>query len=98
MLNDSIITIVLMGCATFFVRAAGYWLASRIKLNPVFENWLKYLPGCIIISIVAPLVIQGGIKQWIGALVTIIIMVKTDNILLAMVLGLATVVVIRAVI
>ena len=96
--QDSIITIILMGAVTYLVRASGYWLAGRIKLNQYLESWLKYLPGCIIISIVAPLTLQSDGKEWVGALVTIAIMLKFKNILLSMVAGIVVVVILRLII
>lgn len=97
MLQNNIITILLMALVTYLVRASGYWLAGRIKLNPYLESWLNYLPGCIIISIVAPLVLQSEGKEWLGALVTILIMLKFNNLLLSMVTGMMVVVILRLV-
>ena len=95
MFRDSIITILLMGLVTYMVRVSGYWLAGRVTLNHYLETWLKYLPGCIIISIIAPLLLHSDGKEWLGVLVTIVLMIKSKNIFIAMLMGIIVVLVLR---
>ena len=80
-----------MGVAVYLTRIGGFWLASRIQFNKYVESWLGYLPGCILISIVAPSVLQAKPLEWLAALLTIVLMWRTNNLLVAMVVGIGTV-------
>jgi len=84
-------TIVLMGFAVYINRASGYWLAGRIKINKAIAAWMNYLPGCIIISIVAPFVLHANGLEAVAAVVTAVAMWRTKNLLVAMVLGIGIV-------
>ncbi len=76
-----------MACATYLVRIAGYWLAGRIHINHAVETWLRYLPGCILTSLVAPFIVRGNWIEAIAALLTVLVMWFTRNLFLAMVTG-----------
>ena len=87
----TIATIVLMGLAVYITRIGGYWLAGRVRINNVIKAWLEYLPGCIIMSIVAPFVLKGDWLEMISAGVTILVMWLSESLLLSMVAGIAIV-------
>jgi uncharacterized membrane protein len=58
-------------------------------------TWLSYIPGAVIISIVAPDVIDGGLTEALAALATVLVAVRTNNLLLAMLTGIITVGILR---
>ena len=80
-----------MGLTIYLTRVGGYWLASRVTFNKYIEAWLGYLPGCILISIVAPSLLTAKPLEWLAAVLTIFMMWRSNNLLLAMVVGIGTV-------
>ncbi len=60
-----LVTILLMGAVIYATRAGGLWLASRVEISGRLEAWLGFLPGAILVSIVAPTVLTSGRpKPW----------------------------------
>ncbi len=94
--SHTYLTIISMGIVIYLTRIAGYWLAGRMKMNAVVETWLRYLPGCILISIVAPFALKADWQEAIGALIVIISMWRTKSLLLAMIFGIGFVAISRA--
>jgi uncharacterized membrane protein len=86
-----IILILAMGAATYLTRMMGYWLAGRFRVNKALEIWLGYLPGCILISLVAPFVLNASWLEYLAAGLTAFLMWRTHSILLSMVAGLGLV-------
>lgn len=84
-----------MGIVTYLTRAGGLWLMGYIDVSQRGEIWLKALPGAIVISIVAPEVASGGVAEWGAALVALVVAVRTDNILPAILAGIGTVYALR---
>lgn len=81
------LTILLMGAAIYSNRVIGYWLAGRIRINHQIETWLKYLPGCILISLVAPAIAKSGPVEMLASALTVLVMWRTHSVLLSMVVG-----------
>jgi len=93
----TLLTILGMGLVTFATRAGGLFLIGRVKLSPFVQNWLTYLPGCVLLAIVAPSIYSGGIPDALAGLITLLVALKTRNLPLAMVVGVASVVALRAI-
>lgn len=92
----TILTIVLMALATYATRAAGLWLASRLTLSERVEAWLNHIPGAILVSIVAPTVLAGGVADALAAGAVLIVALRTGSLPVAMVTGVGAVVLLRA--
>ena len=84
-----ILVIVLMAIPVWLIRLGGFWLAGHFKLSKGMMAWLECLPGCILMAIVAPLMLQADWVEWVAAACVIIMMFKTDKLLYAMVVGIA---------
>jgi uncharacterized membrane protein len=91
----TLLTIVLMALATYATRAGGLWLASRLALSERAEAWLDYIPGAILVSIVAPVVLTGGLAEALAALAVILVASRTGNLPIAMVTGVLAVLLLR---
>ena len=91
----TLITILLMALATYATRAGGLWLASRFELSERAGAWLENIPGAILISIVAPTVLAGGLPDLIAALAVVLVAVRTGSLPMAMATGVAAVLVLR---
>lgn len=92
----TLLTIVLMALATYATRAGGLWLASRLALSERAEAWLDYIPGAILVSIVAPVVLAGGIAEALAALAVILVASRTGSLPIAMVTGVLAILLLRA--
>lgn len=91
----TLLTIVLMALATYATRAGGLWLASRLALSERAEAWLDYIPGAILVSIVAPVVLAGGIAEALAALAVILVASRTGSLPIAMVTGVLAILLLR---
>ena len=92
----TLLTIVLMALATYATRAGGLWLASRLALSERAEAWLDNIPGAILVSIVAPVVLTGGLAEALAALAVVLVAWSTGNLPIAMVTGVCAVLLLRA--
>ncbi len=97
MVFDPLLVIVLMALATYATRAGGLWLASRLDLSERAGAWLDQIPGAILVSLVAPTVFAGGLAEALAAVAVVIVALRTSSLPAAMVTGVGTVVVLRAV-
>ena len=91
----TLLTIVLMALVTFATRAGGLWVASRLDLSERAEAWLEGIPGAILVSIVAPVVLTGGPAEALAALAVVVVALRTGSLPAAMVVGVGAVVLLR---
>jgi len=84
-----------MALLAFGVRAAGLLLAERLPQTGAVSLWFKQVPPAILMSIVAPTVLTGGLAEQAAALVTLASAALWRNLFLAMTLGVGTVWVLR---
>ena len=50
----TLLTLVLMACSTYFTRVIGYLLLRGRTLSPRMQYVMESLPGCVLISVIAP--------------------------------------------
>jgi branched chain amino acid efflux pump len=79
----TLMTILGMALATYATRAGGVWILSRFQPSPRFNAWLRHVPGAVLVAIIAPLVVNGGVPSAAAALATALIAARTNNLLLA---------------
>jgi uncharacterized membrane protein len=91
----TLFTILLMALATYATRAGGLWLASRLTLSGRVEAWLDYIPGAILVSIVAPTVLASGLAEALAAVAVVLVALRTGSLPVAMVIGVGAVLVLR---
>ena len=51
-----------MAITVYLMRAGGYWLIGRTTIGPRLRRVLDALPGAIIASMVAPILLHGGLR------------------------------------
>lgn len=91
-LDPEVVAVIIgMSVATYTTKAGGLWLLSWIDVPDRVEAGLETLPGAIIIAILGPELTSGGPAEWSGASVVLLVMWRTENVLLALVCGLTTV-------
>lgn len=89
------IAIFAMAIVTYLTRVAGLWLMNRFTFSQPVKTWLNQIPGAIMISIVAPVAINGGIAELVAGLMTLVAIARTRNLALAMFIGVVTAGVLR---
>lgn len=85
--SQVLIAVGLAALATYSLRFGGLLLASRFPKSGRFRRGMDALPGALLFSLVVPgLVAEGG---WgiIAGLLTALVVYKTRNTLLAMLVG-----------
>ena len=93
---ETLLAILLMALATYATRAGGLWLASRLDLSERAGAWLDQIPGAILVSLVAPTVLTGGLAEALAAIAVVIVALRTGSLPAAMVAGVVSVVFLRA--
>ena len=93
--SQVLLAILAMAAVTYATRVSGLWLIGRVTLSSRMEAALGYLPGTVLIAIVAPVVLTGGIAEKVAALATVAVAVRSRSLLLAMVAGIAAVWLVR---
>ncbi len=93
---QALLALALMALTTYATRAGGLWFASRLTLSDRVEAWLGYIPGAILVSLVAPTVLTGGLAETLAALIVVLVALRIGSLPVAMVTGVGAVLVLRA--
>ncbi|CAI3947528.1 Uncharacterized membrane protein [Commensalibacter communis] len=60
-----------MGMVTYLTRISGY-LLLRNRNYPRLTRILEILPGCVMISLIAPIFVTGKLSDFIAVILTIL--------------------------
>lgn len=88
---SALLTIALMAIVTYLCRAGGYWLMGRVAISPRIEAGLAYLPGAVLIALVAPATVEEGAPGLLAVGATAAVMRWRGNLFLALVAGVGTI-------
>ncbi|WP_243645286.1 AzlD family protein [Natrarchaeobius chitinivorans] len=95
-LEPLVVGVVLaMALVTYLTKIGGIWLVRHVELSERLEAGLSVLPGAIVVAVLAPELAAGGPAEWGAAGVVLLVMWRTESILLALVAGVAGVVLFR---
>jgi uncharacterized membrane protein len=86
-----LLTILGMAAVTYTTRASGLLLMRRVTLSGRLEAWLSAIPGGVLVSIVAPTILATGLPEFLAAIVTVLVAIRTGNLLFAMLAGVVAV-------
>ncbi len=85
-----------MAVVTYLTRISGFYISNRISgLRPGLARTLAYIPGTIIISIIAPQIVSGGKSGLVASIVCIAASLIFKNLIAVMVSGVVTISVLR---
>ncbi|TYL40149.1 ABC transporter permease [Natronococcus pandeyae] len=87
--------ILAMAIVTYATKTGGLWLVNRIEMSERLEAGLSVLPGAIVIAILGPELAAGGPAEWGAAGLVLLVMWRTESILLALGTGVVSVVLLR---
>ena len=78
-----------MTAAVIVCRVGGYWLLGRFTIGPRVRRMLDALPGAVIASTTAPILLTGGISDWLAVLAAAATMIVMRNDFAAVIAGVA---------
>ena len=94
----TLITILGMALVTYVTRAGGFWLMGLVTPSPRIEAWLKQIPGAVLVAIIAPSVLASSLAETLAAVATMLVAIRTKNVLIAMLIGVTTVALLRLIV
>ena len=94
----TLLTILGMALVTYATRAGGFWLMGLVTPSPRVEAWLNQIPGAVLVALIAPTVLASSIAETLAAVATVLVAIRTKNVLIAMLVGVATVALLRLVV
>ena len=86
-----IITIAAMTAVTYFSRAGGLLIVSRINPSPRVRAFLHHMPASILVAIIIPTLVGRGPAEILSACITALVAVTTRNLIVSMLSGLVAV-------
>jgi uncharacterized membrane protein len=89
------IVIILAGIITYSLRFGGLLIGNILSKHKFVENLIKALPGTLLLSFIVPSIISEGIPGAISALITGVVAKKTNNVLIALIIGMAIIILFR---
>lgn len=87
--NSVLLAIGMMAAIVYLTRACGYFIGLQFRHIGGIRPVLEALPGCAIMAILLPAVRQGDLVDLLSLSCVLALMWKTDNVVLATVVGLA---------
>jgi len=84
-----LVAIGMMSAIVYTTRVGGYLLGLQIRHIGWLRPILEALPGCALMAILVPAVRQGNLIEIVAVASVVGIMWKTDNVVIATVVGMA---------
>jgi uncharacterized membrane protein len=69
-----VLLLAAMTVTVYLTRAGGYWLIGRVTIGPRLRRMLNALPGAVIASTIAPILVQGGVRALLSMLAAATVM------------------------
>ncbi len=87
--NATFIAIAMMASILYLTRITGYFIGLQLRHIRGIQPVLEALPGCAFMAILAPAVRQGSISEIIAMTCVVLIMWRSNNVVLATGTGMA---------
>lgn len=106
-MNLYVWSVIIGGCiVTVFPRILPITILSKIKLNKKVEEFLTYIPISILAALIAvelftannKFTIEGNSLELLVAIPTILIAIKKNNLLLTVIVGVASIAILRLIV
>jgi uncharacterized membrane protein len=92
----SLVAILVMGAATYAIRAGGYYVMSHVTLTVRLRRMLETLPGAVVVATVLPIVVRGGLAAVLAIAAAVVLTMVRRNDFVAVIAGMAVAAGIRA--
>jgi uncharacterized membrane protein len=89
--------IAVMTAAALLCRYVGFWFMRLIPITPRVEAGLKAIPLAVMIGIILPPVLRGGVPESVALALTIVSVRLGANDLIAVIVGMGSVALLRGV-
>jgi len=93
--SQVLLAVGLSALATFSLRLGGLLLAARLPRCGRFRQGMDALPGALLFALVLPSMVAEGTWGLVAGAVTALVVVRTRNSLLAMLVGMLVIFVAR---
>ncbi len=87
--NTTLVAIAMMALILYLTRITGYFIGLQLRHIRGIQPVLEALPGCAFMAILAPAVRQGSISEIIAMTCVVLIMWRSNNVVLATGTGMA---------
>ena len=94
-MSEPWVVIAGLAAGTFAIRFGGYLLGARLPSTGAWARGFAALPGCLISALVAVILVQGTVAEWLAAAVALAVAMLTRNLPLTMAAGIGAVCVAR---
>jgi len=95
-MTDQWILIVGLTIGTYLIRIGGYLLGAKLPATGSWARAFAVLPGCLISALLAVIVVQGSVTEWVAASIALVIAILTRSLALTMCAGIIAVWILRA--
>lgn len=85
-----------MSLVTYATKAGGFWALDRFEPSQTLRDGLDALPEGILVAILVVRLLEGGPAEWVAGVVVLGVAHRTESVLLAMVVGVGSLLVVRA--
>jgi uncharacterized membrane protein len=79
----------MMAAIVYLTRVTGYFIGLQLRHIRGIQPVLEALPGCAFMAILAPAVRQGSISEILAMACVVLIMWRTNNVVIATGTGMA---------
>jgi uncharacterized membrane protein len=87
--RSTLAAIAMMAVIVYLTRATGYFVGLQLRHIRGMQPVLEALPGCAFMAILAPAVRQGSVSEIIAAACVVLIMWRSNNVVVATCTGMA---------
>ena len=87
--NATLGAIAMIALIVYLTRITGYFIGLQLRHIRGIQPVLEALPGCAFMAILAPAVRQGSVSEIVAMTCVVLIMWRSNNVVLATVTGMA---------
>ena len=87
--NATLSAIAMIALIVYLTRITGYFIGLQLRHIRGIQPVLEALPGCAFMAILAPAVRQGSISEIVAMTCVVLIMWRSNNVVLATTTGMA---------
>lgn len=69
--STTLIAILLIALTTYSTRVLGYLLLKNSTLSPKQKKVLDIVPGCVLISVIAPYFVSSHVSDMVAIVITV---------------------------